>query len=322
MVLWTERKSKSRPCTVRRSFQNTETETDQRNRKCKRYKVSAAPQMFWQFVQQKETVPCADVEKLNAVKNTTFSGTKMDWIIRNLVTVMFSTVYLDTFWHFRLVHHAFSQFTCSPQTTEVFITQLWGVSKRSRGDHWRPSVSPSDSRAPSPYTAAGCCRARRSSRRRRAPGPPAGWWTCTWDRGSQTNPRCPRRPGWRSGRSRDRSRGGRRRGASDEPRRRCSTGSGAGRDPETRSPSRSCSPGCRPGWSSAWWETWSRRKQSDSHVITFYYSSEGNVVSYTDTKRQPEIWISADALAAWERDPIFIVFIWEERTPTRPPHHQ
>lgn len=196
-------------------------------------------------------------------------------------------------WIYGFKCHAFSHFTCLTQTTEQerqnevrwLFSVVWKSPPRCHGSVfksqpgrswkikkdlsptssllcWSLTFTPTGSRAPSPYTDAdaGGRRAHWSTRRRTGPGIRAGLGTCTWGRGSQTAPRCPRRPGWRSGRSRDRSRGGRMRGASGGPRRRCNTGSEAGRGLVTGSRSGSCSPSCRPGWSSIWWETWGRGK--------------------------------------------------------------
>lgn len=115
---------------------------------------------------------------------------------------------------------------------------------------------PTRCQRPSLRAAAEGCRSRSSSRRTMAQGPGAGGWTCTWGRGSLTGPRCPQRPGWQSGGSRGCSRGVRRRAASDAPRRRRSTGSGACLGTAPGSQSASCSPGCQPGWASASWVTW------------------------------------------------------------------
>lgn len=147
---------------------------------------------------------------------------------------------------------------------------------------WSFNFTPTDSRAPSPWTAAaaGCRRARRSTRRRTGRGLQAGGWTCTWGRGSRTGPRYLRRPGWRSGRSRGRSRGVHRRGASGGPRRRCNTGSAARRGPATGSRSGSCSPGCRHGWSSAWWVTWEKQelKSKDLHTVPAEMISQQSLI--------------------------------------------
>lgn len=157
------------------------------------------------------------------------------------------------------------------RSTQAIVTEAerWERIKKpnkenTAGEAGSPNISlfiPSDCRAPSLHmsssssAAAGSQRARRSSLRTRAPGPPAAGWTCRQDRGTPRDPRCPRRPGWRSGHSRGRSTGVRRRGALAGPRRWCSTGSGAGRAPGTGSLLASCSPGYRPGWSRAWWAT-------------------------------------------------------------------
>lgn len=71
---------------------------------------------------------------------------------------------------------------------------------------------------------------------------PGAGGTCIWDTGTQRGPRCPRRPGWRCGPSRGCSRGVHRRGASDGPRTRCSTGSVASLSSGRCCQLESCSP--------------------------------------------------------------------------------
>lgn len=74
---------------------------------------------------------------------------------------------------------------------------------------------------------------------------------CTLGRGIRPGLRCPQTRGWRSGRSRGRSRGVRRRDASAWPRRWCSTGSEEHQSPETGYRSENCSPCWRPDSSPA-----------------------------------------------------------------------
>lgn len=93
---------------------------------------------------------------------------------------------------------------------------------------------------------------------------PVGGWTCTWDRGTHTGPRCPGRPGSLCGPCRSRSTCVRSSAAWSRHHRKCSSGSAAAPGPGRRC---SSAPDCRdhpPGSRCACWQT-CRGSSVDSH---------------------------------------------------------
>ncbi len=95
---------------------------------------------------------------------------------------------------------------------------------------------------------------------------------CTLGRDTRPDLLCPQKPGWRSDRSRGRSRGGRRRDASAGPRKRCSPGSEEHQSSETDYRSENCSPCWRPDSSPALWmtcTTMGKKKQTDEISLVF-----------------------------------------------------